>query len=80
MFSYLLELISLVKREKKEIDEHTPDTVIQVDPNDMTIDIESGHLILVTHISNENHYSSKSSNYSNYYKTNSNFHFNYEII
>jgi hypothetical protein len=27
------------------------DTIIQIDPNDMTIDIETGHLILVTHLS-----------------------------
>jgi hypothetical protein len=70
MISYLLEFISLVKRDKKENDVHTPDTIIQVDPNDMTLDIETGHLILVTHISNENPNLDNSK-----YKYNSNYEF-----
>ncbi len=36
--------------EEKKEDNHIPDTIIQVDPNDMTIDLETGHLILVTHL------------------------------
>lgn len=32
-------------------EDKTPDTIIQIDPNNMSIDLESGYLILVTHLS-----------------------------
>ena len=56
VIDYLKHLIPFIHSYEKSTspnNENIPDTIIQIDPNDMTIDIETGHLILVTHISEE---------------------------
>jgi hypothetical protein len=47
---YLIPFIYIEKKENYNLDKIIPDTIIQIDPNDMTIDIETGHLILITHL------------------------------
>jgi hypothetical protein len=41
-----------INRENNQM--YIPDTIIQFDPDNMTVDIETGHLILLTHLSDEN--------------------------
>lgn len=50
MFSYFRQLISLVSSYNNSENDFTPDTIIHIDPESMTVDIETGHLILVTHL------------------------------
>jgi hypothetical protein len=51
MFSYLKQLFSIITSyDSFENDYYTPDTIIHIDPESMTVDIETGHLILLTHL------------------------------
>jgi hypothetical protein len=47
MFSYFKQLFSIITSYEQY---YTDDTIIHIDPESMTVDIETGHLILLTHL------------------------------
>jgi hypothetical protein len=57
VIDYLKNLIPFIHfyEDNNSTKNNIPDTIIQIDPNDMTIDIETGHLILVTHLSEKSY-------------------------
>jgi hypothetical protein len=53
MFSYFRQFFSMVyiiSSYNNSENDFTPDTIIHIDPENMTVDIETGHLILITHL------------------------------